>query len=185
MITNSWAIPNVSGRVLKKKIYSEVSSKGVMINKTNDWWVGEGRRPWATTISPSVPHISFYVFRQTWVPTISLQYHHIWPFNFSWDGPVDMTLMHWVVVFIYDIRKNNPIKDLTHQYLVTANIHATHFIFNSRRNQYPSNKSEEFPQIHQPWWLSLRNFRGISRESFPVFDSSEILEKFPRIGPQD
>ena len=50
---------------------------------------------------------------------------------------------------------------------------------------YPSNKSEEFPQIHQPWWLSLRNFRGISRESFPVTNSSEILEKFPRIGPQD
>ena len=49
----------------------------------------------------------------------------------------------------------------------------------------PSNKSEEFPQILQQWWLSLRNFRGISRESFPVSDSSEILEKFPIIGPQD
>ena len=47
----------------------------------------------------------------------------------------------------------------------------------------PSNKSEEFPQILQLWWLSLRNFQGISRESFPVFDSSEILEKFSRIGP--
>ena len=49
----------------------------------------------------------------------------------------------------------------------------------------PSNKSEEFPQILQPWRLSLRNFWGISWESFPVTDSSEILEKFPRIGPQD
>jgi len=25
---------------------------------------GEGRRPWATTISPSVPHSSFFLFRQ-------------------------------------------------------------------------------------------------------------------------
>jgi len=31
----------------------------------------------------------------------------------------------------------------------------------------------------------LKNFRGISRELFPVTDSSEILEKFSRIGPQD
>ena len=54
-----------------------------------------------------------------------------------------------------------------------------------RTGTTPSNKSEEFPQILQPWWLSVRNFRGISRESFPVTDSSEILEKFPRIGPQD
>ena len=50
---------------------------------------------------------------------------------------------------------------------------------------FPSNKSEEFPQILQPWWLSLKNFQGISQESFPVTDSSKILEKFPRIGPQD
>ena len=51
--------------------------------------------------------------------------------------------------------------------------------------QSPSNKSEEFPQILQPWWLSLRNFRGIFWESFPVTESLEILENFPRIGPQD
>ena len=50
---------------------------------------------------------------------------------------------------------------------------------------FPSNKSEEFPQILQPWWLSLKNFQGISQESFPVTDSSKILEKFSRIGPQD
>ena len=35
------------------------------------WWAGEGRRPWATTISPSVPHISFFLFRQPWATTIS------------------------------------------------------------------------------------------------------------------
>ena len=35
----------------------------------------------------------------------------------------------------------------------------------------PSNKSEEFPQILQPWWLSLKNFQEISRELFPVTDS--------------
>ena len=58
-------------------------------------------------------------------------------------------------------------------------------VISSGPQRYPSNKSEEFPQIHQPWVLSLRNFQGISRESFPVTDSSEILEKFPRIGPQD
>ena len=46
-------------------------------------------------------------------------------------------------------------------------------------------KVRNFPQILQPWWISLKNFRGISRESFPVTDSSEILENFPRIGPQD
>ena len=34
-------------------------------------WVGEGRRPWATTNSPSVPHISFFLFRQPWATTIS------------------------------------------------------------------------------------------------------------------
>ena len=34
-------------------------------------WAGEGRRPWATTISPSVPHISFFLFRQPWATTIS------------------------------------------------------------------------------------------------------------------
>ena len=50
---------------------------------------------------------------------------------------------------------------------------------------FPSNKSEEFPQILQPWWLSLKNFQGISQESFLVTDSSKILEKFSRIGPQD
>ena len=33
--------------------------------------VGEGRRPLATTISPSVPHISFSLFRQPWATTIS------------------------------------------------------------------------------------------------------------------
>ena len=32
---------------------------------------GKGRRPWATTISPSVPHISFFLFRQPWTTTIS------------------------------------------------------------------------------------------------------------------
>ena len=32
---------------------------------------GEGRRPWATTISPSGPHISFFLFRQPWATTIS------------------------------------------------------------------------------------------------------------------
>ena len=47
----------------------------------------------------------------------------------------------------------------------------------------PSNKSEEFPQILQLWWLSFTDFQGISQESFPVTDSLEILEKFPRIGP--
>ena len=31
---------------------------------------GEGRRPWATTISPYVPHVSFFVFRQLWATTI-------------------------------------------------------------------------------------------------------------------
>ena len=61
-------------------------------------------------------------------------------------------------------------------------IHEQQFIIISF---YPSNKSEKFSQILQPWWLSLRNFWGISRESFPVTDSLEILEKFPRIGPQD
>ena len=35
------------------------------------WRAGEGRRPWATTISPSVPHISFFLFRQPWATTIS------------------------------------------------------------------------------------------------------------------
>jgi hypothetical protein len=30
-----------------------------------------GRRPWTTTISSSVPHISFLVFRQPWATTIS------------------------------------------------------------------------------------------------------------------
>ena len=50
---------------------------------------------------------------------------------------------------------------------------------------YPGNKSKEFPRILQPRWLSLRDFRRISREPFPVTGSSEILEKFPRIGPQD
>ena len=28
----------------------------------------------------------------------------------------------------------------------------------------PSNKSEKFSQILQLWWLSLKNYRGISRE---------------------
>ena len=32
---------------------------------------GEGRRPWATTISPSVPQISFFLFWQPWATTIS------------------------------------------------------------------------------------------------------------------
>ena len=49
----------------------------------------------------------------------------------------------------------------------------------------PGNKSEKFPQILQPRWFSLKNFWGISQESFPVIDSSEIFKKFPRIGPQD
>ena len=31
--------------------------------------VGEGRRPWATTISPSGPHTSFLLFRQPWATT--------------------------------------------------------------------------------------------------------------------
>ena len=31
----------------------------------------------------------------------------------------------------------------------------------------------------------FKEFPRNSRESFPVTDSSEILEKFPRIGPQD
>ena len=31
---------------------------------------GEGRGPWATTISPSVPHISFFLFRQPWTTTL-------------------------------------------------------------------------------------------------------------------
>ena len=35
------------------------------------WRAREGRRPWATTISPSVPHISFFVFWQPWATTIS------------------------------------------------------------------------------------------------------------------
>ena len=35
------------------------------------WWAGEGRRPWATTISPSVPHICFFLFRQPRATTIS------------------------------------------------------------------------------------------------------------------
>ena len=61
-------------------------------------------------------------------------------------------------------------------------IHEQQFIIISF---YPSNKSEKFSQILQPWWLSLRNFWGISRESFPVTDSLEILKKFPRIGLQD
>ena len=37
---------------------------------------GEGRWPWATTISPSVPHISFLLFRQTWAMSI-LKYHKV------------------------------------------------------------------------------------------------------------
>ena len=47
----------------------------------------------------------------------------------------------------------------------------------------PNNKNEEFPHRfsnHGDLW----NFRGISRESFSVTDSWEILEKFPRIGPR-
>ena len=32
---------------------------------------GEGRRPWATTISTSGPQISFFLFRQPWATTIS------------------------------------------------------------------------------------------------------------------
>ena len=56
-------------------------------------------------------------------------------------------------------------------------------LFKSDFTSYPSNKSEEFPQIHRGDFLW-----GISEEfleSFPVTDSSEILEKFPRSGPQD
>ena len=44
---------------------------------------GEGRRPWATTISPSVPHISFFLFRQPWVTTISPS---VPPFDYSWQN---------------------------------------------------------------------------------------------------
>ena len=42
-------------------------------NKQNTGFqrAGEGRRRWATTISPSVPHISFFLFRQPWATTIS------------------------------------------------------------------------------------------------------------------
>ena len=32
---------------------------------------GEGRRAWATAISSSGPHISFFLFRQPWATTIS------------------------------------------------------------------------------------------------------------------
>ena len=32
---------------------------------------GKGRRPWASTISSSGPHISFFLFRQPWATTIS------------------------------------------------------------------------------------------------------------------
>ena len=32
---------------------------------------GEGKRPWATTISPSVPHISFFLLWQPWATFIS------------------------------------------------------------------------------------------------------------------
>ena len=34
------------------------------------WGAGEGRRPWATTISLYAPHISFFVFWQPWATTI-------------------------------------------------------------------------------------------------------------------
>ena len=46
------------------------------------------------------------------------------------------------------------------------------------------NKSKEYPQVLQFWWLALKNFQGISREQVFVNDSSEILVKFCRIGPQ-
>ena len=46
------------------------------------------------------------------------------------------------------------------------------------------NKSEEFPQVIQFWWLALKNFPGISREQVLVNDSPEILEKFPGISSQ-
>jgi len=49
---------------------------------------------------------------------------------------------------------------------------------------YPSNKSEEYPQILQPWWLSLKNFREIFRESFHETDSSEIFENSPELVPK-
>ena len=58
-------------------------------------------------------------------------------------------------------------------------------LLNKSFSRFPSNKNEEFSHILQPWWLSLKNFGGISRESFPVTDSSKIFKKFPRIGPQD
>ena len=64
-------------------------------------------------------------------------------------------------------------------------LHDSFMVIMHKHKHNPSNKSEEFPQILQPWWLSLKNFWGISWESFSVTDSSEILKKFPRIGPQD
>ena len=61
-------------------------------------------------------------------------------------------------------------------------IHEQQFIIISF---YPSNKSEKFSQILQPWWLSLRNFWGISRESFPITYSYEFsrnsLELVPKM----
>ena len=49
-------------------------AKCIKINtilSTELWRAGEGRRPWATTISLSVSHINFFVFRQPWATTIS------------------------------------------------------------------------------------------------------------------
>ena len=69
-LTPLWILPLVSFTS------SPVSTFNVLLLRA-----GEGRRPWATIISPSVPHISFFVYRQPWATTItpSVPVHLIFP----------------------------------------------------------------------------------------------------------
>ena len=46
-------------------------------------------------------------------------------------------------------------------------------------------KVRNFPRFSNRGDFLLKNFLGISLESFPLTDSWEILKKFPRIGHQD
>ena len=56
----------------------------IKVSRISLWivcWAGKGRRPWAATISPSMPHISFFLFRSHLPPLFPLLYHHIWLFR--------------------------------------------------------------------------------------------------------
>ena len=73
----------------------------IFVNKTFLLRAGEGRRPWATTSSPSVPHISFLSSGSHEPPLFPLSYHHIWIFWAKCDFQKSSHVTQYIYLNLY------------------------------------------------------------------------------------